>query len=58
MPGRFWDKDQRKRDMTEGEVFGFTHRELMAPMTRAGFKLHSRQPSLTRCLNALYVFGC
>jgi hypothetical protein len=58
MPGRFWGQHQHQRDMTEGEVFGFTHRELVAPMTRASFKLQSRRPSFTRCLNALYVFGC
>ncbi len=40
MPGYSWDKDQRKRDMTGCEVFRFTHRELMAPMTRAGIKRH------------------
>ena len=56
--GVFGDKDQRQRDLTEGEVFGFTHRELVGPMTHAGFKFQSRQAFFTRCLNALYVFGC
>lgn len=51
----FWDKDQHERGMVEGEVYGFTHRELMALMTRAGFRLESRQP-FSWGLNTLYVF--
>lgn len=27
--GAFWDKDQHERGMEEGEVWGFTHEELV-----------------------------
>lgn len=35
----YWDLDQRQRVMKDGELYGFTHRQLLALFERAGFKV-------------------
>jgi SAM-dependent methyltransferase len=51
----FWDDDQHERGMAEGEVWGFTHQELVALLSEAGFELLSRH-RFSWGLNTLYVF--
>lgn len=51
-----WDADQRERGMRPGEVYGFTHTELVALFERSGFALLARQRFMLG-LNCLYIFG-
>jgi SAM-dependent methyltransferase len=51
----FWDADQHERGMAEGEVWGFTHAQLVGLAAAAGFGLVSRR-SFSWGLNSLYVF--
>jgi SAM-dependent methyltransferase len=51
----FWDEDQHERGMKEGEVYGFTHEELMTLLEGAGYRLVKRQP-FSWGLNTLYTF--
>jgi ubiquinone/menaquinone biosynthesis C-methylase UbiE len=51
----FWDADQHERGMAVGEVFGFTHRDLVTLVQGAGFQFVHRQP-FSWGLNNLYVF--
>jgi SAM-dependent methyltransferase len=50
----FWDADQRERGMEEGEVWGFTRKELEGLLTGAGFRIAERNP-FSWGLNELYV---
>ncbi|MGD1075757.1 MAG: methyltransferase domain-containing protein [Thermodesulfovibrionales bacterium] len=51
----FWDADQRVRGMKEGEVWGFTDRELRDMVSKKGFRL-TRKRSFMWGLNHLYIF--
>ena len=51
----FWDADQHERGMAEGEVWGFTHEELVRLAAAAGFELVARR-SFSWGLNSLYIF--
>jgi SAM-dependent methyltransferase len=51
----FWDEDQHERGMAEGEVWGFTHAELIRLLSNAGFELVARH-SFSWGLNRLYIF--
>jgi SAM-dependent methyltransferase len=51
----FWDTDQHERGMAEGEVWGFTHDQLVGLAARAGFELVARR-LFSWGLNSLYVF--
>jgi SAM-dependent methyltransferase len=50
----FWDADQHERGMAAGEVWGFTHAELMALVAKAGFALVARR-RFSWGLNSLYI---
>ena len=51
----FWDADQHERGMAEGEVWGFTHEELVRLVATAGFELVACR-GFSWGLNSLYVF--
>jgi SAM-dependent methyltransferase len=51
----FWDADQHERGMAEGEVWGFTHEQLVGLAAEAGFALVTRR-GFSWGLNSLYVF--
>jgi SAM-dependent methyltransferase len=51
----FWDEDQHERGMKPGEVYGFTHEELMDLLEGAGYRLVERRP-FSWHLNCLYAF--
>jgi SAM-dependent methyltransferase len=51
----FWDEDQHERGMKEGEVWGFTHAELVAMLRECGFAL-KRSHGFSWGLNRVYVF--
>ncbi len=51
----FWDEDQHERGMKEGEVWGFTHAELVAMLGECGFEL-KRSHGFSWGLNRAYVF--
>ena len=51
----FWDADQHERGMAEGEVWGFTHGQLLGLAATAGFELAARRP-FSWGLNSLYIF--
>ena len=51
----FWDADQHERGMAPGEVYGFTHRELLSLTEEAGFKF-IRRYRFSWGLNSLYAF--
>jgi SAM-dependent methyltransferase len=51
----FWDADQHERGMAEGEVFGFTHDELLALVAGTGLDFVERR-KFSWGLNSLYVF--
>jgi SAM-dependent methyltransferase len=51
----WWDQDQRKRGMKEGEKMGLTRRYILRIMADEGFTFIERKP-LTLRLNSLYVF--
>jgi SAM-dependent methyltransferase len=51
----FWDADQHERGMAEGEVWGFTHEQLVGLAAAAAFTLVARR-SFSWGLNSLYVF--
>jgi SAM-dependent methyltransferase len=50
-----WDADQRERGMAEGEVFGFTAKQLVGLARRRGFTLSIRKRFMLG-LNSIYVF--
>ena len=50
----FWDADQHERGMAEGEVFGFTGRELTVLLERNGLKVVGRK-KFSWGLNELFV---
>jgi SAM-dependent methyltransferase len=50
----FWDADQHERGMAAGEVWGFTHAELVALVAQAGFALVARR-RFSWGLNSLYI---
>jgi SAM-dependent methyltransferase len=51
----FWDDDQHERGMKPGEVYGFTHEDLVALLSEAGYRLVERRP-FSWHLNCLYTF--
>jgi len=51
----FWDADQHERGMAEGEVWGFTHAQVVGLAATAGFALVARR-GFSWGLNSLYVF--
>ncbi len=51
----FWDDDQHIRGMKEGEVWGFSERELYNIVTAHGFRLKKRVGFMWG-LNHLYIF--
>lgn len=51
----FWDADQHERGMAAGEVFGFTHGDLLNLLQKAGFQFVKCQP-FSWGLNSLYTF--
>ena len=51
----FWDADQHERGMATGEVFGFTHEDLLNLLQKAGFQFVKCQP-FSWGLNSLYTF--
>jgi len=50
----FWDKDQKLRGMKEGEVYGFTRRQIGALLQTAGFRI-IKKGKFSWGLNNLYV---
>jgi SAM-dependent methyltransferase len=50
----FWDADQHERGMAAGEVWGFTHIELVKLLEQAGFEVVARR-GFSWGLNSLYV---
>lgn len=50
----FWDKDQHERGMKEGEVWGFTHQELVRLFEETGFQVLEKH-AFSWGLNALYA---
>lgn len=51
----FWDEDQHERGMKDGEVWGFTHEELLTILKEAGFDHISSHPFSWR-LNRVFIF--
>ena len=51
----FWDEDQHERGMKPGEVWGFTHAELLALLRDAGFVLDAAH-RFSWGLNRVYAF--
>jgi SAM-dependent methyltransferase len=51
----FWDEDQHERGMKEGEVWGFTHAELVDMLRHCGFVLKNSH-GFSWGLNRVYVF--
>lgn len=50
----FWDKDQHKRGMKDGEVWGFSEKELIGILQRNGFEISFKRRFAWR-LNQLYI---
>jgi SAM-dependent methyltransferase len=50
-----WDSDQRERGTKDGEVYGFTSRQLTRMFDRHGFELVSQHAFMLR-FNRVYVF--
>jgi SAM-dependent methyltransferase len=50
-----WDSDQRERGTKDGEVYGFTARQLIRMFDRHGFELVSQHAFMLR-FNRVYVF--
>jgi len=50
----FWDHDQHERGMEEGEVFGFTTKEMQVLLTRSGYQIE-KMVRFSWGLNQLYV---
>lgn len=50
----FWDHDQHERGMAEGEVWGLTSKEMLALLTKTGFKVQKKILFSWGC-NQLYV---
>lgn len=50
-----WDRDQKTRGMNDGEVWGFTDKQLQSLLSSAGFRLTKRKHFMWG-LNNLYIF--
>jgi SAM-dependent methyltransferase len=50
----FWDEDQHERGMKDGEVWGFTHRDLVRLFDETGFRVVEKH-AFSWGLNALYI---
>lgn len=50
-----WDADQQERGMVEGEVYGFTAKQLIGLAQAQGFTLLTREKFMLQ-LNSIYLF--
>ena len=50
-----WDADQQDRGMAEGEIYGFTAKQLVGLVRQQGFTLSTRKRFML-WLNSIYVF--
>lgn len=50
-----WDDDQSRRGKQEGELYGFTHHQVLDLLTFAGFVMDSKEKFMFN-INALYLF--